>query len=282
MLAASTAVASDRGTTKAVGSVDMRYVRAVRGWLVFGLMGWAAASCQPDWDRLDPSLAESPASTGVGGGAGGATTTTSTSTGGAGAAGSGGATGQGGASIGGAGGTGGASDGGGGSAPVTIEYDAAVADCIFIGMEDPDACEANSGAGYMTVDADVSQVSLPGHAFVRFDLDGQLAGLTVIEVRLRMTVGDVADADSSSTGELFEVAPFTRMDLFTAAPATMGMLGGDQGAVTLNDVVDWLLPTTIVAADGSVFVGLLPVVSNGVDYFNANGAQPPKLIITAR
>jgi hypothetical protein len=246
-------------------------------------MVMTAMSCQIDWDRLDPSLGAGGSAATGGGGEGGATTTSSGGGGSGGMAGAGGmASGGAGGGSGGGGGVGGAGGGGGagGAAPVTIEYDAAVADCIFIGNEDPDLCASVTAADHMTVDGDVSAVMLPAHSYLRFDLDGQLTGKTVTEVRLRLTAGSDPDSESSSTGELWEVEPFTRMDLFTAAPATVSPLGGDQGAVMPLDVIEWVLSPNLVSANASVFFGLIPVITNGVDYWNADGLQPPKLVIT--
>lgn len=240
----------------------------------------ASAACFPNWDQLDPSLGETSGS--GAGGSGGATSSSGGGNGGTG--GTGGTLGIGGAggfgAGGGGGGMGSGGAGGGGAGPVTLTYPAAVADCVYIGMEDPDVCAAAPPVNTMTVDGAVSTVMLPGHSFLRFDLDGQLAGATVTEVRLRLTVSDDSNAASVSTGELHEVAPFTRMDLFTAAPATVAPLGGDQGAVMPNDPVEWVLPSGIVAADGSVFLGVLPVDTDGVDYWNNDGAMPPVLLVT--
>lgn len=170
--------------------------------------------------------------------------------------------------------------GGAGPSPVTLSYTAAVADCIYIGMEDPDVCATAPPIDTMTVDSSVSSTMLPGHSYLRFDLDGQLSGKTVTEVRLRLTVSDDMNAASVSTGEVHEVAPFSRMDLFVAAPMSLGLLGGDQGAVMPNDVVEWPLPNALVAPNGSVFLGLLPLNADGVDYWNAKGLTPPVLLVT--
>lgn len=236
-----------------------------------------SAACVLDWDQFEQR--------GVGGGSaasggGGATTSASSSSSAGGMGGAGGELGVGGSGAAGGGGTGG-QGGGGGADPVTITYGAAVADCIYIGMEDPDLCAADPPIDSMTVDASVSTNLLPGHSYLRFDLDGQLAGKTVTEARLRLTVSSDMNASSISTGELHEVAAFTRPDLFVAAPMAVASLGADQGAVMPNDVVEWVLPTALVAPNGSVFLGVLPVDTNGVDYDNNDGAAPPVLLVTA-
>jgi hypothetical protein len=86
------------------------------------------------------------------------------------------------------------------------------------------------------------------------------------------------------SGELFEVAAFTRPDLFIMTPAPAGMLSGSLGSVTQGEVVDFTIPIGLVSANGSVYLGVLPtsVNTNGVDYMNLQGADPPKLIVTVQ
>ena len=258
----------------------MAYDRPVRLVALLCVLTVGAAACVLDWDGLDPRVSGGEGGAAVGG-FGGGTTSSSSSVATGGMGGSGGTGGMGGG-VGGAGGAGGVGGQGGEAAmPVTITYGAAVADCIYIGMEDPDVCAADLPINAMTVDASVSTNLLPGHSYLRFDLDGQLAGKTVTEVRLRLTVSDDMSAASVSSGELHEVEPFTRPDLFVEAPMAVASLGADQGAVMPNDVVEWVLPTALVAPNGSVFLGVLPVSTNGVDYWNNDGAAPPLLLVTA-
>ncbi len=228
-----------------------------------------------DWDAFDPRLGvgggASGGAAGTGTAATGATTTgttnaattssattsvTSTSTGPA----------------------GGGGQGGGGS---QVAYTGVVADCIDPTLPDPDACETFVGTGALTVDGNRVTTATPRHAFLRFDLDGVLQGATIDAVALRVVVTNGSGADSTSTAEVWEVAPFTRPDLFMAEPAQVsaGPVSPDQGAVVQGQEVLFPLPTTLVVADGSVFLGLFPLTSNGVDYFNLNGAEPPQLIV---
>jgi hypothetical protein len=249
--------------------------------------GFALASvgaCGRDWDRFDPRVTVAPtptgtagsggdvgsggqSGTGVGSGSGGA----SSASGGGGSGGDGGVGGAGGA-VGGLGGMGGA----GGMPVLEVSYEAAVADCIEPAAPDPDLCETNAGAGLL----DVDQMALK-HSYLRFDLDNQPTGKTVLEVRLVVVVADTADAESDQSGEVWEVAPFDRLDLFAAAPAAQGMapIAVSQGAVTMNQQVDFLLPLDLVQAGGVVFLGVLPVSTDGVNYFNNDGAIPPRLVV---
>jgi hypothetical protein len=253
----------------------------------------SAAACSSEWDRYDPRLgddgagAEGGASAGgAGGGSGGA------ASGGSGQGGSGlgggsgltgggaGASGGGGAGGGGAGGTGGVG-GGGGAGPGTVVVGASIADCLDPTVPDPDQCELDHGVGIMTVDGSDGLNGLPVYSFLRFDLDDTLTGKTVTAVTLRLTVPDTGSGDSPESGEVWEVEPFSRQDLFTAAPLQVGgaPLAMSQGAVALLDEVTWALPGDSVAPNSAVTLGLYPLVNDGADYWNLNGTLPPQLVI---
>ncbi len=275
---------------------------AHRSWLaaVATIVGMAA--CSHDWDALDPRVGEAgastAASTGVTTGAGassstgpGGTTTGATSSG-SGAAGGGtgaattssGTSGAGGGTSGaggGTGGVGGGTTGAGGATTGSLSYAASVADCVDLMAPDPDACEAYTGAGQMSVDLLEAMTGFPNASFLRFDLDDALAGATITGVTLRLVVTTDANAFGDEAGEIWEVAPFARPDLFTAVPAKVGntSLAPSVGAVALGDTVDWTLPPTVVVAGGSVYLGIFPISENGVSYWNLNGTTPPALIV---
>lgn len=236
----------------------------------------AAAACSHDWDFFDPRL-------GAGGGAAGGAPATGggPETGGGGQGGSVGPSGGGGAGGDGQGGQGGA-DGGGGAGPTLLTYGAVVAPYVAPTNPDPDACAAENEGTRISVDLEVDLATGARHSFVRFDLDDALSGHVVTAVVLRLTVPIVMGAESNQTGQVWEVAPFTRADLFNGVPAQVGgaPLAGDMGAVVQGQVVDFSLPTTAVASGASVFLGLIPVSTNGVDYFNLAGTSPPELRIT--
>jgi hypothetical protein len=224
------------------------------------------ASCLVDFDDLDPRLATggTPSTGGDGGtGAQGGAATS----GGGGAGASGGMTGAGGA---------------GGAMAVDIEYTAVIAECVTTTAPDPDVCLAAQNDDVFTVDASDGPMSNVIHGYLRFNLDNQLAGRTVTNVTLRLTVGTNMNAQAPMSGEIWQVAPFTRPDLFLMIPAAMTMLASDQGAVVLGQVVDSVLPTSLVAANGAVYLGVVPLASrtDGVDYWNLQGVDPPKLIVT--
>ncbi|NUO52798.1 MAG: hypothetical protein HOV80_28465 [Polyangiaceae bacterium] len=239
----------------------------------------AISACTHDWDEFDPRLG-SAGGGGSGGAAGpGPTTTTSgnmtvsstsmssmtqtTST-------------MSSTSV--------SSAGGGGEGPGQVEYGAAVADCVNPGAPDPDACALEVGNGRMTVDSEWNAMTdpTPRHSYLRFDLDGAIAGKTVDSVAVRLHVPNIAGAESTQTGDMWEVEPFDRPSLFGSVPMNVGAapISPNLGAVSLDQDVFFPLPTDSVAADGSVFLGILPLSTNGVDYFNALGAEPPALVIS--
>jgi len=178
----------------------------------------------------------------------------------------------------GAGGMGG-SGGEGGSGPQTISYAPTVADCVFAPSPDPDACSAAQPANTIGVDLVGSNMQ-PIHSYLRFEFDGQLSGKQVTSVILELTVNTALDAGSGSSGVVHEVSSFTHQSLFGTLPTAMAELAGDQGPNMPSMTVQWSLPVDAVTANGSLFLGILPVVSDGLDYDDLMGIVPPKLLVT--
>lgn len=225
------------------------------------------ASCH-DWDAYDPRLGAGAAG-GDGAGAG--------ATGGSGGAGAGDVGGAGGLNAGGDG-AGGVADGGGGATSATTLYQAVVAECIDPLAPNPDTCAAELGVGIFTVDQDQKGMG-QRHGFLRFDLDDAFLGKSVEKVTLRLRVPTLSGSDSDQTGDLWLVTAFTRDDLFVAEPANVGAtpVVASLGATPQGALVEFTLPTGIAAVDASVFFGLRPVSTNGVDYIDAEGVEPPVL-----
>lgn len=239
---------------------------------LFGVsLALLGSHCSHDWDAFDPRLGE---------GGTGAASVTSTVTGSSG----GGATSTGGGGAGamGGAGAGGAEGGNGGAGPGDVEYTATIADCTNPADPDPDVCEANNGRGVgaMQVDGDPAMLDA-SHAYLRFETDTTLAGKTIDSVTLRLRVPVIVDSGANQTGDVWLVEPFVRADLFVAAPATIGAspIALDMGNADKGETVLFDLPTSIVSASSSVTLGILPNTTDGVDYFNLNGAVPPALLI---
>jgi hypothetical protein len=166
--------------------------------------------------------------------------------------------------------------------PMTVlRYRAALAECNDPVNLDPDACEleAAPSMGALTVDLQNNTGIGPFHGYLRFDLDGALDPDLVVSVTLRLVATD--SSSSPSSGEVHRVEPFELMDLFAYQPATIGpLLAPAQGPVAGGDVVEWLLPPNELPLDEpSLYFGIVPLSSDGIDYWNLDGAQPPELVV---
>jgi hypothetical protein len=247
--------------------------------LLFGEL--TAVGCSHLWESLEPlpGAGTSTTSTGGGGeasstvsGTGGATSTVSSS------ASSGGAGGSGGGSSGSSGSTGGSD---GGSTAGTIEYKATFAGCNSDKNLDVMACEQLVGdGGIMNVDGQTGAMTIT-RGFMRFDLDGALSGKTIDSVQLRLVTAGVSNAGSDKSGQIWQVAPFTKDSLGLGQPADVGMaaVAPDLGAVVpLQDYL-WKLPATLVAPSKPVFLSIRTSSTDGADYWNDHGKDPPRLIV---
>jgi hypothetical protein len=245
-----------------------------------------AGGCSHAWDALDPS----PSSAGTGGNAGAGVSAASSGAGGASASGAGVST-----SVTSAASSAvatssvastSASGAGGSMTPGSIEYLASVSTCAGFNstamtLVDPAACEQSSGFAQMTIDADDTNLTAVLSAYLRFDLDGALAGKTIDAVKLRLVVTTASNANSDHSGEIWQVEPFAESDLAMALPAQVGVMAisADQGSVALGQTLEWALPASFVAPDAPVFLGIFTSSGNGVKYWTKNGPAPPRLII---
>ena len=161
-----------------------------------------------------------------------------------------------------------------------LEYPSIVADCIDPANPDPDFCINKNGHGRLAVDAEDTSASVGWEGFVRFDLDGMIAGRVVTSVKLQMTATNDGAAAANNSGVVYQCAAFTRASLAVTTPATIGtQLAGSQGNVAPGDVVLWPLPTGLPMANGSVFLRIASPSTDGALYHNQTNTKPPKLII---
>ncbi len=160
-------------------------------------------------------------------------------------------------------------------------YTATVAECIDPMAPNPAMCTSIKGAAQLVVDMLDATTLQPWDAFLRFDLDGAFAGRSVVMVRLELTATDDTNAPSGNSGELYQVMPFTKLDLSLAEPAKVSAtaLAPNQGAVAKLQLVMWPVPTSLVAPNGSVFLELESTSQDGVNYWNLAGATPPRLVV---
>jgi hypothetical protein len=215
---------------------------------------------------------------GQGGGTGGASPATGVGAGGSGEGGTGGL--AAGGSGGSAGSTTSASGGNGGGGPKSVEYIASVAACISYDAPNPEVCEAQVLPNEILVDTQEGNTGDPMGAFLRFDLDGALAGKTVTAVRLRVRVTQYMLGDSVETGEVFGVAPFTFDDLFNGVPGKVSaVLAPSQGPVAHLEIVDFPLPTSVAKPNAGLFLSIAPVSNDLVSYYNHETPDAPRLIV---
>jgi hypothetical protein len=168
--------------------------------------------------------------------------------------------------------------GGGGS---TAYYAATFAACNSDQDLDIAKCEALYGNGTMDIDAQTT-AGLVAHAYVRFDLDAQLAGKTIDAVTLRLTTlsDPNAQANSDKSGDIFAVGPFDATSLGMAQPATIGgPVGLDLGPVAIGTDYYWGLQNLPVVASSSVYLAVITTSGDGVRYWNDHGTVPPLLIV---
>lgn len=203
------------------------------------------------------------------------------------------ATGQGGAPTASPTGTGGTGNAGGvggsgnpgGTGPVqctgTHTYDAVTADCINLTAPDPDACAGYIDPRIFVISTSEYSSGDPHHGFLRFDLDPEVAQSALASVALEVTVAGLSYADSDDSGDIWEVVPFVRSDLFSGAPNRVGgsAVSPSQGAAGLNQTISWPLPTSVVNGP-SVYLEMNPLVSNNTYYLDRDQSSPPQLIVT--
>jgi hypothetical protein len=167
--------------------------------------------------------------------------------------------------------------------PARFEYGAVVAECVNPNQPSALECRAINGDAELAVDLRDSATNAPWVAYVRFDLDAAFAGRTITRVVLRATTTDAPNAEGPQSGEVFAVEPFAAADLEGTAPAKISdRLAPSTGPVDALTTVEWPLPSALVSAGGSVYLGLFPIDENGVNYGNTSSATPPRLVIDTR
>ena len=160
---------------------------------------------------------------------------------------------------------------------------ASVAECVDVATPDPDACRTAGGTPGLTVDQSTSIAGNDGAtaaAFFAFELDDSFTAGEVTAVTLELGSGGFG-GDSDQSGDVWQVAAFTRDDLFTSTPAQLGAdpVGVGVGQVSSCQVVSWPLSMT-VEPNTTVYLGVFPTSYNGVDYFAIGGELEPRLRIT--
>ncbi len=173
----------------------------------------------------------------------------------------------------------GATDGGGSS----VTYLPSIADCLDPGAPDPAFCRAADSETELSVDLDDDELGVPFYSYLRFDIDTSIPRSDVRAVVLRLVISDNPEADGPSTGEIWRVAPFAASDLYAQAPALRGAtpIGAAQGPVDQLQVIEWSLATDVID-DEPLCIAIVPISDAGVNYWNLEGVDPPRLRIDLR
>jgi hypothetical protein len=157
----------------------------------------------------------------------------------------------------------------------TVEYVATVADCVSATTPDPDFCAAVYAS---ELHLDVSADYLGNHTslvYLRFDPDNQISGATTISAELIM-----ANVNGSVlSGEVHDVAPFQRPDLFGQAPGLGPEIAPDPGPVFSGQHVTWPLATA-PKANQPFCMALSTTTTDGIGYARLSSPTPPKLRVT--
>lgn len=160
-------------------------------------------------------------------------------------------------------------------------FAAAHADCVGLTSPDPDSCATAAGTTGMTVDlsTEVGGDDQEVAVFLAFALDDSFTADQVQSVTLELASGGFG-GESDDSGEVWLVEPFTRDDLFTAAPARVGTapIASSLGPVGSCEVTSWTLDLAPEPST-TVYLGLYPLSSNGTDYFGLGGEFEPRLRI---
>ena len=162
-----------------------------------------------------------------------------------------------------------------------FEVPPSIAVCTDPAELDPDLCAEEDGPHSLNVDLD--DAGLGGEAataWLRFELPEEVLEADVETVVLRLVVTDDDKADAPGTGQVWLTGSFDAASLTTAQPTLTTLVGGDGGPVEQGDVVEWSLDPA-VATSSSVFVAVAPTHDDGVNYWDAQGMEPPVLIIEA-
>lgn len=174
----------------------------------------------------------------------------------------------------------------GGPAPGTYTVAPTLATCVFLAAgpapyAGPATCSQNATSqngtalqGLMMIDVETKNLDgdgRPAVSFLRFDVPGDLAGLTVAAATLRVQVADGPDdfPNGPQSGVLRLAAPFDAASLDVGAPAEMATLANDMGFVGTNEWIAWSIDPGLVAAGQPLFLALDPTDDDGVFYRGA-------------
>ncbi len=176
----------------------------------------------------------------------------------------------------------------GGALPGVYEVPASIGTCVFVANDvhpfhgGPDECSGDADAinntelaGLMMVDVQVNDAAgqtRPAVPVLRFDIPGELAGLTVAAVTLHVQVSDGVTSLPQS-GEVWQSEPFDAMSLTMSAPALSTFVAPDKGEVQPDDWLAWELAPGLISAGAPLHLALKPTHDKGVILRGATTAE---------
>ena len=168
--------------------------------------------------------------------------------------------------------------------PVTYTYTSGYAVCTSPQDLNTTKCENDTGQGLMTVDLLDDTKQIPYHIYLSFQLDAQIAGKVCTKATVTLTVADQGNAKADQSGKLWQVDTFDASSLALELPTQIKPLGADKGPVQLSQPVSWDIPTSLVSASGTVYLGVFPTTTDGVEYWNSgpSAKTPPVLEVTCQ
>ena len=165
-----------------------------------------------------------------------------------------------------------------------FDVPAILATCTDATNNDPAACVASTTVEGFSVDqTNGSAMNLPTYGFVGFDLGAVPQGAQIVSATFILHTTNTASADADQTGEVWRTEPFTLASLGVGQPTAIGNapIAPDMGAVVADQDVSWSLPVDAIDPSAGLYLAILPVSTQGVDYWSTAGDVPPRLVLEA-
>jgi hypothetical protein len=163
----------------------------------------------------------------------------------------------------------------------TVEYEATLAVCTEPGVFDPAHCALEAGVDQFTIDASDVDGNV-SNGWLRFELDDQIEGVDIAGAELVLHVGNEELDDSDQTGEVWLVEPFDATTLTMYDPGALEILAEDMGAVAVDTIVVFELPSAVITPTSVLYLGLFATTDDGLDYYSHTAIDPPRLVILAK
>lgn len=160
-----------------------------------------------------------------------------------------------------------------------LRYEATASGCVSSTLGE-EVCLSVYGGNQLVITSADDFTSMPLAAYIRFDLDGALAGKLIAGVTLELTAQDTADATSDKSGAVWLANAFTQASIENTSPGTIGApIAADPGPLAKHATVDWNVSTLLVTPGAPVCVAIQSNSANTAIYENHASATPPVLLV---